>query len=394
VAVSRRRSAPLALALAACSTLEASVAFADASFGERAESETPAATAGADPTDEQRLARAHFIAASEHAQNGDWHGALKAYQTAYRLFPSASTLYNVGYCHAQLGNLVSAWHATVQALDDTRFAAKRRLSAERRQIAVTQRDAVLSKLAVVTVDGASLHAATVDGVALVDTGLTQQGPFIVSGASGTHRPAAEPAAAPTTLPGSAVVYLDPGPHVLVLSSNGRTLELELELAAGERRTVHVEAPAHGQTHGTEPPPERQLPNVGTPPESARAPAPPVQSASSPDPLPLRSALRAGGLSALAVGGLGFGTAIIAGFVAASTDAELSDACGASGACGAEHSDAVDRYQNAVRWTNAGLLVGTVASATGLGLLLLVPADEPRGVALGVTVNGAYLGGRF
>jgi hypothetical protein len=158
--------------------------------------------------------------------------------------------------------------------------------------------------------------------------------------------------------------------------------------------VHVEAPAHGQTHATEPPPERQLPNAGTPLASTRAPAPPEQSASSPDPLPLRSALRAGGLSALAVGGLGFGTAIIAGFVAASTDAELSDACGASGACAAEHSDAVDRYQNAVRWTNAGLLVGTVASATGLGLLLLVPADEPRGVALGVTVNGAYLGGRF
>ena len=342
--------------------------------------------------DARSAAREAFLAASALAQAGDWRGALRDYEAAYRRYPHATTLYNIGYCHAELRDWAAAWHAVARALDDSRLEPELRLTPERRAVALTQRDLVLSKLAIVTLKG-YLDELSVDGASLVSTELTELGPFIQGSPAALERESD----GDRPLPAGAVLYLNPGVYRLEASRSGRSASMLLELAAGERRSLDLTAdfarspaPAPAPAARPAPSPSPSPPNARVRPPSETAPQPSSLRA---DEASLRETMVVAGVGALAVGGVGLGTAIVAGVVTFTADSELRDQCDASGACSTRHADTVRRYETAARWTNAGLIAGVSGSLVGLGLLLFAP-EEPHGAVVGVSSEGAFLRSSF
>ena len=321
-------------------------------------------------------ARQRFREASVAAESGQWDLALGSYRAAYAVYPHATTLYNIAYCHAQLGQPARALYYTARSLDPAAFAADRRLAAERQAEAQAFQRLLLERVSAVTVSVDPAHPFTlrVDGVRLVFTGTPENG-FVPD-------PERAPASDPVFTQ-RVTVHLDPGSHAFVLTSEGKSYVRSLDLVAGQvvsmpwsvQRAVNVatSAPAAATLTHTAPP--------------AAPPAP------APKPADESSVYRPLAIGSFVVGGAGLGLALVSGIVALKTHSQLEDEC-PDGACDEDESHEVDRYQTAAQLSNIGLWTGLAGGALGVGFLLLDRADKPQQLSVVVTPARIELRGAF
>lgn len=335
-----------------------------------------AATGEGSASREADEARQRFREASVAAESGHWEQALGMYQSAYARYPHATTLYNIGYCHAQLGHPARALYYTTRALDPVAFAADRRLADERRAEALALQRLLLERVSAVTVSVDPVHPFTlrVDGVRLVFTG-TPGGGFV---------PDPEGVAASDPVFTERVtMHLDPGSHAFVLTSEGKSYVRSLDLVAGQ--VVSMPWSVHS------------APVAPKGPAAAAASADPDPPAATPDPVPEpageSSIYRPLAIGSFVVGGAGLGVALVSGILALKTHNQLEDAC-PDGECDEAESHEVDRYRTAARLTNVGLWTGLAGGALGVGFLLLDGADKPQQLSVVVAPSRIELRGAF
>ena len=314
---------------------------------------------------EADAARQRFREASIAAESGEWELALGLYRSAYAMYPHATTLYNIAYCYAQLGQSAHALYYTTRALDPAAFEADRRLAAERQVEAQAFQKVLLERASAVTVsvDPARPFTLRVDGTRLVLTG-TLDGSFVPDpeGSSAT-----DPVfAARVTL------HLDPGSHELVLTSDGRSFARSLDLVAGQAVSMPWSVqPAAGVPAN---------PSAAVTPAHAAPPA--TTSHTTIEPAAGSSIYRPLAIGSFVAGGTGLGLALVSGIVALSTHSQLEDKC-PNGQCDEDESHQVDRYQTAAQLTNVGLWTGLVGGALGVGFVLLERADQPEQLSVSV-----------
>lgn len=182
--------------------------------------------------------------------------------------------------------------------------------------------------------------------------------------------------------------IDPGPHTVVGSFQGKRVEVELELLPGENRSAHltfegVDAvePVAEPTKAAapaEPPIVRAVP--------APTPAPALASAPASEPAGLRTAA----IVSLSVGGAGLLTSLMAMLLARG---EL-DACTERNGeyfCPDRVADTYETYRGVAAATFYG---GAALAGAGVALWFLQPNSERRRVAVTVTRLGADVSIKF
>lgn len=329
---------------------------------------------------EADAARQRFREASVAAESGEWEQALGLYRSAYATYPHATTLYNIAYCYAQLGQAARALYYTTRALDPAAFEADRRLAAERQAEAQAFQNVLLERTRTVTVgvDPARAFTLRVDGTRLVPTG-TPDGSFVPD-PEGSASPVADPVFAERV-----TLHLDPGMHELVLTSDGRSFVRSLDVVADQVVSMPwslQRAPAAPTSLDASAP---AAPAHAAPPAATWDPAL--------EPAGESSVYRPLAIGSFVAGGTGLGLALVSGIVALSTHSQLEDKC-PNGQCDEDESHEVDRYQTAAQLTNVGLWTGLVGGALGVGFVLLERADKPQQLSVGVAPARVDLRGSF
>jgi len=184
-------------------------------------------TAAADPADgdvRQRAAAA-FDQGVSRFRRGDAGGALAAFEEAFRLVPDPAILYNLGQTELALEHEARAYQSLERYLAESGEAVSRARRAEVTRTLERLRPRIGAVVLTVRPRGAELS---------VDEG------------------------APEPLPLGGVVYLDPGPHRLVLHARGhRSVERSVDTVANaeERLDVTLEREPGERTSEPSPRPE-------------------------------------------------------------------------------------------------------------------------------------------
>lgn len=353
---------------------------ADPAFAVALEATTPTGKGGASP--QASAARQRFREASSAAHSGQWQAALKLYRSAYALYPHATTLYNIGYCHGQLGEPTRALYYTSRALDPSAFEADRRLAPDREATARAFQQVLLGRVGSVTLSVSSKHPffLKVDGVPPVPAGVGD-GSFVPN-------PDASVATEDQVFVERVSLHLDPGPHEIVIDSDSGTYGRSIEVVAGQAVSIpwalESEPPANAL-----PAPVPAAPEPAVTPFPSGASGPNANAGHGGEPGPYRSLA----ISSFVVGGAGLGLALVSGIVVLTTDNHLDSVCD-GGDCPVEESEAVDRYRTAAQFTNVGLWTGAVGVALGAGFLLLDHADDRPGLSVVVEPSRVELQGTF
>jgi tetratricopeptide (TPR) repeat protein len=158
-----------------------------------------------------------------------------------------------------------------------------------------------------------------------------------------------------------------------------------EAPAASNRVETQERIAQMKSCVEEPPPTRtQVPG----PAPAQPPAPPGGAATGPSPW------RTVGWVAVGVGGAAAVLTIVAGSLAYDQQSDLDRLC-PGGGCPRSARSELDHYQTLQGTATVGLIVGVVATGTGLVLLWRSPASPRRATAEPwVSTNGFGLRGTF
>ncbi len=303
-----------------------------------------AAPAHADPTPQEAiLAQTLFDEARSLVANGNYAEACPKFAESYRLDPGGGTLLNLGMCHESEGKFASAYaelsEALSMAIRDKR--TEREKTARDHLAVVTPK---LSRLRVkVAPTGPTDMQVKVDGVVLARAAW------------------------------GVAVPMDPGPHAVVATAEGRT---KVE------QSVTLEA--DGSTKDVE---------IGELAIDPNAPPPKPPGGASPEgggtfwsPLRVTGFVTAGvGVATLIVGGVFGGLAAIA----------WSNAHAACPNNGCPSSTQVDDGKRAGTFADVStvlLIAGGVLTAGGIVLAIVAPSGKKAYVA--PTANGFVVGGTF
>lgn len=352
-------------------------------------SEPPSLVSAGAASSEADEARQRFREASAAAERGHWQKALELYRSAYALFPHATTLYNIGYCHAQLGESTRALYYTARALDSEVFDGDRQLALEHEARARALVAMLLEQIGSVTIsiDSQLPFSLTVDGAASVPTG-TGDGSFVPS-------PDASVTSDDRAFLERVTLRLDPGVHEIAIDSGGRTYVRSIEVIAGHAVSINWLLDTDAAASATAP----VAPAATAPARLPVTAAPAIadnkaQRALATAPAEGSSVYRPLAISSFVVGGAGLGLGLISGVVALTTHNHLEAVCTDGGACSEAEAEAVNRYQTAALLTNVGLWTGLGGGVLGIGFLLLDRADDGREVSLAVDPSGVELRGTF
>ncbi|HEY6722540.1 MAG TPA: hypothetical protein VI197_00875 [Polyangiaceae bacterium] len=328
-------------------------------------------------------ARAKFVVAYAHAEREEWVLALEAYTEAFELYPHATTLFNRGYCRAQLGDLVGAWFEIERALAGNEFEASRRLSAERRERAEQQAKLVAARLAVLRLPASAASAQLrINGEAPIDAGFLEPGTLL----SGS--PALDSKTPSPLEPGARKIYVNPGHHEVVLTRAEQSRSQELSLGEGqafELTDLVARAPAPATPDVAS--------NAASLASTTRDGDALIAAAAPRQPVVDSSSLQSAGIVALTGAGASFALALGAGIVAARTDQHLDRVCDETSSCAPAYHDDVDRYRTATHLMYFGAALGAAGTITGVSLLWL-DREQRRDVSLGVSTNGLRLTSHF
>lgn len=290
-------------------------------------------SAWADDDAAKKEAQVLFTQGLKQADAGDPRAALASFRGAYDKFPNFRVLYNIGRLCVGLGDGACAVRAYEQYLRDgaSDVPAKRRKEVE------TELEALTAKVANVTITS-NVEAADV----VVD-----------------DSPAGK---APLSLP------LNPGPHVVVVTSSGKKAERSVTVAAGDTTTLDI------PILGDDPP----APVVETPEAPPEKPAPEPRAQRTIPIVPWA-----------VTGGLALGT-IVVGAVAASEYSSFQDKKETFGVTRAELEDA----QGSAR--TLFVVTGVFAAATIVagGVASYLTWLAPRGARVGIGPGGVVLMGQL
>jgi hypothetical protein len=293
-------------------------------------------------------AAALFQEGREAAKRGDYTTACAKMEESYRLDAAHGTLINLADCQERLDHLATAAQRFQEAADkldpnDDRLPA------------VKQRIAALAPRVPKLIVELSTNAP-------VSTRVTRDGILI----------------APTSL--KKALSLDPGPHVIVASADGRE-DRQYRIDAGAGRTEHVVVEP-GPPAGSEAAPG----TTGAPASGGRA--------------PLR-------IAGFVVGGVGLaflGAAVGTGLVLPSKQSTVNQNCGPAAGllpnhCNATGFDAAQSGKTLSAANTATWVVGGIAVATGVTLVVVgfVGKDKPAApVPVGISAGlaSAAIRGRF
>ncbi len=301
-------------------------------------------TVAADPADgdvRQRAAAA-FDQGVSRFRRGDARGALAAFEEAFRLVPDPAILYNLGQTELALEREARAYQSLERYLAESGDAVSRARRAEVTRTLERLRPRIGAVVLTVRPRGAVLS---------VDEG------------------------APEPLPLGGVVYLDPGPHRLVLHARGRrSVERSVDAVANaeERLDVTLEREPAERTSPSSPGPEgpdgrdgHDAPPPRTPSEGGRG---------------VPFATFAFGTAAVSA----FALAAVTGAMALSLQSEVDDARAAW-----ERGESVDRVaiedqarsgQTLALVTDVALAVGVVAAGASVFFLLRRDGEPAPGVS--------------
>jgi hypothetical protein len=279
--------------------------------------------------------------------------ALDAHQWAQAedLFRRADALYHaptlcVGLARAQAheGKYVEAWEAYHRVITDglppNANDAMRRAVAD----AHAEIDGVAAQRSHVTirVSGPSNPSVTIDGQPIPTAGL------------GVERP------------------VDPGTHVVRATADGFE-PAQATFTIGEGASTKAELTLASSAAAHAPSPARQ----GAAPQAV--PAPPSVSSAQPvtgDTTPSHggSSQRTLGWVVLGVGGVGLLTGAAAGIAVLAQHGSIANDC-SRGSCPSSEQSTLDSYHTTGMVSNIGFIVGGVAAATGLVLLITAPRRD-------------------
>jgi hypothetical protein len=387
-----------AIAWACCASSARAEGSSERAAGTASASSTRGSPEAGDSTSDVESARRYYIEGSRLVEAREWRRALAAYERAFALYPAASTLFNMAYCRSQLGNLVEAWLLTSKALAVSGTSGALGLSAQRRAVVEVERERLRSSVSSITFGGGAMIAVRVRGGIVVPTEF-EAGAYRLEQQRGEAGDWAE-------VPRGSRLLLDPGRYVLSLRHGFRTEQRELELAPAEAASIDLvemgDAAATGTvptkvaTGETRPMVSRDgeraatnAPHRAPPPLLAKTPRVRTSVAATPaDPY------KVAGMTTLALGGAGFVVAAVSAGVRADASTTLSRSCTPDGVCQAADRAVVQRYRTATSVTNVGLIVGTVASGLGVGLLWASAARARQALALQVSSTEVWLGVTF
>lgn len=232
-----------------CVLAQATPCFAEESAPPQAPAtEPPAPTSG--PNAAIGEARDSFALGAALARHEQWVDALVAFERSYRLFPHATTLFNIGFCERALGRFTRARKSFRSALalgtpdkpdldPELGVEARGYLEEIERRIVratVTIRQPSLT----LTINGRPLEA---------ETSQPQGRTFFVAGTRDAGPPEAPPVAVFELL-------LDPGQQTIVISTGGVDHVITRRFEAGSAPHIELSAPAPPPAAPAEKPPNR------------------------------------------------------------------------------------------------------------------------------------------
>jgi len=285
-------------------------------------------------------------------KKGDLAAACSKLAESLRLDPAVGTLMNLAECEERQGRSASAWQRWATAADQLPTDDPRRGTALARARAL---EAVLPRLIVDVADSAPPGlTVTRDGVAL------------------------GPASLGVPLP------VDPGEHLIVASAAGHAARsFHVAIASGQHQTILVEPGA------ALPPPAQARPTAGPAPTPiALSTAPAIQ----------RRRGRLVGYGLVAGGGVALAAGGYFALQALSARREASRSCvaqGGSNRCWSSARAALDRDRRASIAADVSFAAATLATASGLYLLLrTVPGATTAQVFPLADGGGVQLAGHF
>ena len=298
--------------------------------------------------------------------------ACPKYAESQRLDPQLGTLLHLGACYVKVGKTASAWASFKDAADLAARKHDEREAVARQYLAVLELQ--LSRLSIeVAMDAPPSIEVKRDGE-----------PF-GRAAWGSPMP------------------IDPGPHVITASCNGyKDWQTTIDVPAAAS-VARVSVPRL-EPFVVQPAPPPTNPGPTPPISNAVLPVPPASAAqagpaSTPAPVVDRTSSNStqkilAGVS-LAIGGAGLAVGAVSGAMVLSKRSTLdnSGAC-VNRVCASSQHDTLSSYKSLRTVSTVGFIVGGLATATGVTLLLTVPKSEGAAISAWVGPASAGLRGTF
>ena len=281
-----------------------------------------------------------FREARKAAQAGDYAKACPLFADSARLDPGAGALMNLADCEEHLGKVASAWEHWRESIDALGDKPDKRMALARRKIAALEK-----RLPRVT-----LH---LEPGSPSDTKVMKDGVELGSAALGLPVP------------------VDPGPHVIVVRAPKHVdKSFNVSLAEGEVVEVTVGA-------GALKPDDKPVARTEIEPKPKQT-----------DPK------RYIGYGLVGLGAVGLAVGAVAGLVAIGKKNTVGQLChpdpaGGTG-CSQEGVDAASTGSTMAAVSTVGFLVGAVAAAGGVTLIVLTSGKSSTSAALGPTPGGGGL----
>jgi hypothetical protein len=322
---------------------------------------SPAAVSTAGATDPRiEEARDAFRTASALANQGQWAEALAAFARSSRLRPHTVTTYNIGFCERALGHLTRARRSFADALAPSDNEPLPEDLATEARAYMAEIDGHLSRAVITVARGAGV---AVDGRPLEAGGASE---FI----AGTREPGPPESVVTPTF----TLVLDPGLHVITVSSQGGADAIVTrEFAPGTVVSLTLGEPLDGGRTARSPP--------------------------APDKHPVPATRIAAGI-AFGMGGVSAIVAAVFGGLAISEKGSLNSLCLKNGqfnpsGCPEGAQSEINRMNTFAAASTTGVVLAIAGTAAGAALLMIDHRRSSGGsVSVGVGAGGAGLAGSF
>jgi hypothetical protein len=284
-----------------------------------------------------------FRAGRQAADAGDWQKACQRFEESNRLDPAVGTVFNLGYCREQLGQLASAWQRYLEVIERLPASDERAGLAQERARALEKRVPRL----VLELTGAPEGTVVLrDGVELTSASFD------------------------VALP------VDPGAHVVEVRAPGHEpRRFEVSVVEGESKNLAL---APGEVSPAKP--------TDATAAATQAPPPATEAAG-------KSSTKTIGFIVGGVGLLAIAASLTAGALAISAQNTIEEECD-NKRCTDEGLQAGDRGRTLTTIANIAAAVGVAGLGVGAYLVLTSNSSTPETTAsTPARVNGAVLGVR-
>lgn len=302
-----------------------------------------------------------FDEARKLMEDGEYAPACPKLEQSQNLDPQLGTQLHLGHCYEKLGKLAEAYRTFQAAADLAALRNKQGLNEPREKIArerAINLEPQLSLLELRPADASGDLTIELDGTAIARVQWNRPFP------------------------------IEPAEHVLRASAPGRvTWEQTFKIGMPARRGIAIPALEQAAPHEAQ----------------AAAPAAALSAPTSAEHRSSASVQRIAGYVALGTGAVGLGLGTLFGLLRTSKVAELAGDCDLDqGICTIEPGDVVARqrieslhHEASTFATSANIawLVGGVAVASGLVLILTTPRADKPALTLGITPGGLTLSAR-